>query len=141
MQGEVSKADLHNHELVRVTRCVVCIAPDACLCDLTRCEAAGQGQVAVLCFREHMDLPGFATLVNLLLRVSRSRGPRAQRVLYPVFGHVQIAAHDAFAGHVVEEVFHGLVTREKRVRPFFGGRCMVHPHLDEGTLGSTSITE
>ena len=69
--GEVSKAELHNHELVRVTRCVLCIAPDACLCDLSRCEAAGQGQVAVLGFREHMDLPGFATLVNLLLRVSR----------------------------------------------------------------------
>ena len=83
LRGEVVKVELHNHELVRVTRCVDCIASDACHCDLSRCEAAGQGQVAVLGFKERMDLPRFATLVNALLRVSRSRRPRVQRALYP----------------------------------------------------------
>ena len=39
---------------------------------LSRCEAVGQGQVAEHGFREHMDLP-------VLLPVSWSRGPRAQR--------------------------------------------------------------
>ena len=35
LRGKVFKVELHNHELVRVTRCVVCIAPDACHCDLS----------------------------------------------------------------------------------------------------------
>ena len=53
------------------------------VCDLSRCEAVGQGQVAVLGVRELMNLPGFETLVTVLLRVSRSRRPRVQRALYP----------------------------------------------------------
>ena len=53
------------------------------VCDLSRCEAVGQGHVAVLGVRELMNLPGFETLVTVLLRVSRSRRPRVQRALYP----------------------------------------------------------
>ena len=81
LRQEVFKVELHNHELVRVTRCVVCIASNAYHCDLSRSEAARQGQVAVLSLRERMDFPGFATLVNILLLASRSHRPRAQRVL------------------------------------------------------------
>ena len=85
MRGEVCKVDLHNHEIVRVTRFVLRF--DSLFhFVLTCCEAAGQGQVAVLGCREHMGLPGFATFVNVLLRVSRLRGPRTQRALYPFLG-------------------------------------------------------
>ena len=112
--------NLHNHELVHITRWFTW--------DLSRCEVVGQGQVAVLGFRECMDLP-------VLVSFSRSRGPRAQRVAYPVRGHVQVAAHDGFPRHVVKEVLHGLFTRERRVTPCLGGGRVVHPDVDERTGG------
>ena len=53
MRGEVFKVDLQHYEIVRLSR--VLRFDLLCHFDLTCFEAAGQGQVIMLGFRELMD--------------------------------------------------------------------------------------